>query len=199
MMVTDMAKKTNLSDGHWPLGALGYASEIEDTFPDEAMYIGIITILWNMHDENLSSLFCFLLGAKSESLARAIIDKQPTHKAKRDLLALAHANIKLSKHRAGWLDVIIKETKRLADRRNSLVHGRYVVSFKDNGLYTEQNSPNSTRLKKPQKNGLRELKKVAEELETLIRITEGFMAEFIVRKVERSFRKLALRNESKSK
>lgn len=183
-------KKVDFSDSHWPLGLLGYAGEIEDLFPEEAMHIGIITILWNIHEANLSRLFCSILGAKSESFARAIIAKQPTHKAKRDLLALALQHTKLTKKRTNWLNAVLHETKRLADRRNSLIHGKYVVSFQNNDLYTEQNSPNSTRPKKPQRNSVKELKKVTQDLEALVQFTEGLCWEFSGRKVTRGINRL---------
>ena len=37
-------------DWFWPLGALDYAQEVRDFFPEEAELLGVITVLWNRQE-----------------------------------------------------------------------------------------------------------------------------------------------------
>ncbi|MEO8560248.1 MAG: hypothetical protein ABI439_14350 [Rhodospirillales bacterium] len=171
--MTQKAKQTP-DDFHWPLGKLGRSSEIENLFPEEAMCIGVITILWNNHEQNLIELFKLLLAAPVPNVASAIMERQFTHKYRRDLIEIARKHATLSDRDAQWTDLVIKKTKIVADRRNELMHGRYVVSAKDDRLYAEVSSPNAVKQKR-QRNDIKALREVISGLEELVGLTEGLL------------------------
>lgn len=143
---------------YWPLGVLGHSAEIEDLFPEEAMCIGIITILWNNQEQSLIELFKLLLGAKAPAVAISIMERQLTHKYRRDLIETAKRHADLPDHLEHWANLVLKNTKTLADRRNELMHGQYVVSAKDDRLYAEVRSPNSSKPSKHQRNDVTALR-----------------------------------------
>ncbi|WP_162806627.1 hypothetical protein [Sphingosinicella terrae] len=111
------------ADWYWPLGELEYQNEIRDFFPDEALMIGTITILWNRHELKLRSLYRRLIASNRPAYAEAIWDRQPTHQARRDLLALALHTTKMTKRQAAILSYVIEKTKVLADRRKTPARG----------------------------------------------------------------------------
>lgn len=160
-------------DWYWPLAALEYEHEIADFFPDEAQLLGTIMILWNRQELALRMIFVDLLNARQRDYAEAIWDRQPTHQAKRDLLALALTTVRLSKRKAGILTWVIDNTKTLADRRNELIHAEYVVHHRTNRLHAKVKAPRSNKPPKYQQVGESDLRVVVEELSFLLRATEG--------------------------
>lgn len=173
-------------DWYWPLGALEYQHEIDEAYPDEARLLGAIMILWNRQELTLRDIFVDLLNARQRDYAEAIWDRQPTHQAKRDLLALALSTVKLSKRKAGILNWVIDHTKTLADRRNELIHAEYVVHHRTHRLHAKVKSPRSTKPPKYQQVGESDLRVVIDELSFLLRATEGAYMELSSR-----FRRLA--------
>lgn len=165
--------KERKPDWYWPLAALEYEHEIAEFFPDEAQLLGTIMILWNRQELALRSIFVDLLNARQRTYAEAIWDRQPTHQAKRDLLALALTTVKLSKRKAGILTWVIENTKTLADRRNELIHAEYVVHHRTDRLHAKVKSPRSTKPPKYQQVGVSDLRVVVEELSRLLQGTEA--------------------------
>ena len=164
-------KRQDTPDWYWPLAALEYEHEIEDSFPDEARLLGTIMILWNRQELTLRSIFIDLLNARQRPYAEAIWDRQPTHQAKRDLLALALTTIKLSKRKSNILTWVIDNTKTLADRRNELIHAEYVVHGRTDRLHTKVKSPRSNKPPKYQQAGESDLRIVVEDLSWLLHAT----------------------------
>src|SRR3712207_3157516 len=115
-----MVKKRE-EDWYWPLGAMSYAYEIREDFAEEAAMLGAITILWNRQEARLRTLFVTLLGTKRTAYAEGIWDRQPTHQARRELLAVALQTVKMTKRKRAILQWVIDRTKRVADRRNELI------------------------------------------------------------------------------
>jgi hypothetical protein len=147
---------------------MGYGGEIAQFYADEAAMIGAITILWNHHEDRLRAIFARILASPKEGYAEAIWDRQPTHQAKRNLLAMALDFGGLNDGQRDLLERVIEDTKTLADRRNDLLHGKYVVHGNTNNLFAVVRSPNSTKPAKYQKNTVNDLDKVSEALERLI-------------------------------
>jgi hypothetical protein len=170
-------KREPKPDLYWPLGALEYEHEIEDSFPDEARLLGTIMILWNRQELTLREIFVDLLNTRQRDYAIAIWDRQPTHQSKRDLLSLALTTVKLSKRKAGILTWVIENTKTLADRRNELIHAEYVVHNRTDRLHAKVKSPRSTKPPKYQPVGESDLQVVVKELSFLLRATEGAYTE----------------------
>jgi hypothetical protein len=164
-------------DSYWPLAALEYEHEIDDSFPDEARLLGTIMILWNRQELALRDIFLDLLNARQRDYASAIWDRQPTHQAKRDLLALALATVHMSKRKAGILNWVIDHTKTLADRRNELIHAEYVVHHRTLRLHAKVKAPRSNKPPKYQQVAESDLRVVVEELSFLLRATEGAYTE----------------------
>lgn len=165
------------ADWYWPLAALEYEHEIEEAYPDEARLLGTIMILWNRQELALRKIFLDVLSARQREYAKAIWDRQPTHQAKRDMLALALTTVRLSKRKAGILAWVIDHTKTLADRRNELIHAEYVVHHRTQRLHAKVKSPRSTKPPKYQQVGVSDLRLVVEELSFLLRATEGAYTE----------------------
>jgi hypothetical protein len=165
-------------DWYWPLGALDYALEIEEDFPDEAQLLGIITILWNRQEMALKRLFKCLLSSNRPAFAESIWDRQSTHQARRDLLALALQTVKLTKRQRGILGWIIENTKTLADRRNELIHAEYVVHGRTNKLHAKVKAPRSNKPAKHQKASASDLQKVVNDLCFLVQATEAAWSSF---------------------
>jgi hypothetical protein len=184
-----MARKPKGEEFYWPLGQLGRGDEIQDLFPEEAKLLGILTILWNNQEENLGRIFTHFFP-KRDAFAAAIWNRQPTHHAKRSLLALAldHADL-TERHKAilGW---IIEQTKKIADRRNELVHGIYVVHGKNDQLFAKTRPPNSSKPPKYQKSSAEAIQATIAELEDLIGVTEGFSTEMLVMQHPEAFEEL---------
>ena len=166
-------KHQDKPDWYWPLGSLEYEAEIEDFFPDEARLLGTIMILWNRQELALRSLFLDLLNARQRAYAESIWDRQPTHQARRDLLALALTTVKLSKRKAGILTWVIDNTKTLADRRNELINAEYVVHHRTDRLHAKVKAPRSNKPPKYQQVGASDLQDVVQELSWVLRATES--------------------------
>lgn len=165
--------KAPLKDWYWPLGALDYAHEIHDYFPDEAALLGAITILWNRQEKALRGIFVSLLSSRQRAYAEAIWDRQPTHQARRDLLALALTTVRMTKRKSGILTWVVERTKTLADRRNELIHAEYVVHGRTDQLHARVSSPKSTKPPKHQKVASSDLKVVVNDLVHLLQATEA--------------------------
>lgn len=172
-------------DDYWPLGAIDYALEIREEFPEEAELLGVITILWNRQEKGLQRLFRTLLASKRPEFAEAIWDRQPTHQARRDLLALALHTAKLTKRQAAILHWIIDRTKTVADRRNELIHAEYVVQFGTNKLHAKVKPPRSNKPPKHQPVAVSDLKVVVTDLDHLVQATEAAWFEFAPRSIKR--------------
>jgi hypothetical protein len=157
-------------DFYWAVGGLGYGGEIQDLFQDEAALLGVITILWNHYEGQLRALFVQMLKTPRTSYAEAIWDRQPTHQAKRNLLAMAADHGKLSAKSKQILAVLIEETKAVADRRNDLLHGRYEVHGNTDQLFAVTKSPNSSKPPKRHKSTVKDLEKVIASIERLMQL-----------------------------
>jgi hypothetical protein len=173
------------SEWYWPLGALGYGPEIRDFFPEEAEMIGVITILWNRQEMALRRLFCLLVASKRPSYAEAIWDRQPTHQARRDLLAVAFQTVRMTKRQAATLKFVLEKTKVIADRRNELIHAEYVVHGRTDQLHAKVKSPRSNKPPKHQKVSTNDLQGVIADLGELVMATEFTWGEFYTRKMKR--------------
>jgi hypothetical protein len=169
-------------DWYWPLGELEYQHEIRDFFPEEAEMIGVITILWNRQELKLRHIYRKLIASKRPAYAEAIWDRQPTHQAKRDLLALAIHTAKLTKRQAAILEFIIEKTKVMADRRNELLHAEYVVHGRTDKLHAKVKTPRSNKPPKHQKVSASDLQKVIDQLEWLLQATDTAWFEFETRR-----------------
>lgn len=180
-----------MKDWYWPLGALDYAHEIHDFFPEEAELIGAITILWNRQEKALRQIFVNLLSARQREYAVAIWDRQPTHQARRDLLALALTTVKLSKRKAAILRWVIENTKTVADRRNELIHAEYVVHGRTDQLHAKVSAPRSNKPPKHQKAAVADLKTVQETLVHLLQATEAASLELAPPKMQRLRKQIA--------
>lgn len=132
-------------DWYWPLGALDYAAEIQEEYPKEAELLGVITILWNRQELGLRRLYLEIIASRRPAYAEAIWDRQPTHQARRDLLALALHTVKLTKRQSQILSFVLEKTKVAADRRNELIHAEYVVHGRTQQLHAKVKSPRSNK------------------------------------------------------
>lgn len=168
-------------DWYYPLGAVDYAHEIHDQFPEEAEMLGVITILWNRQELALRRIYLQLIASKRPAYAEAIWDKQPTHQARRDLLALALHTVRLTKRQKDILGLVIEKTKTVADRRNELIHAEYVVAGHTGRLNAKVKAPRSTKPPKHQPVSATELRGVVEDIVSLVQLTEGAWAEFRTR------------------
>jgi hypothetical protein len=179
--VSDMPKP-HKPDWYWPLADLSRASEVRDYFPDEAEALGVITILWNRQELALRRLYLQIIASKRPDYAAAIWDRQPTHQARRDLLALALHTVKLSKRKQAFLEFIISRTKAVADRRNELLHAEYVVHGRTDVLHAKIKAPRSNKAAKYQRAEVSDLARVISDLEYLLDVTDGAWLEFQSRK-----------------
>lgn len=173
-----MLRKPPLKDFYWPLGGLSYGHEVRDLFPQEAELLGVIAIMWNRQEQALRSLFVEILAPKSHAFGEAIWDRQPTHQARRDLLALARETAGLTDRQRGILDWVIDKTKTLAERRNELMHAEFVVHSTD-VLHAKIKSPRSNKPPKHQKASPKDLEKVVDDLNLLLQATEAAWVEFL--------------------
>lgn len=176
--------KPSKPDWYWPLGALSYASEIHDFFPDEAELIGVITILWNRQELALRRIYVLIIASARPAYAEAIWDRQPTHKARRDLLDLALHTVKMTKRQKAILSWVIDKTKVVADRRNELIHAEYVVHGRTDILHARVSPPNAKSPAKHQKVDRADLQKVVEDVENLVQATEAAWREFYTRQMK---------------
>lgn len=176
-------------ENYWPLGAIDYSHEVIDSFPDEAMLLGVVTILWNRQEIALKRLFLWIIRAKSEGYAEAIWDRMQTHKARRDTLEMAIEHGKLTKRQRGILKWVVDQTKTMADRRNELAHAEYVVGHQSERLHARVKSPNSKN-EKHQPLGVSDLKVIVRDLDFLVQATEAACLEFHGRKLNRLMREL---------
>ena len=172
-------------DWYWPLGELEYQHEIRDFFPAEAEMLGVIAILWNRQELKLRRLYCQLIASKRPAYAEAIWDRQPTHQARRDLLALALHTVKMTARQKAILEFVIEKTKIIADRRNELLHAEYVVHGRTDKLHARVKAPRSNKPAKHQKVTSRDLQTVIDDLERLLKITESTWFEFQTRRDKR--------------
>ncbi|MEH6697810.1 MAG: hypothetical protein V7672_03830 [Brevundimonas sp.] len=161
---------------YWPLGRLGHADEIREHFSEEAALIGTLTILWNNHEIDLSRLFTYLVGGK-HSYAYAIWARQPTHKARRDLLELALEHGDLDEPRRVQLAEIIKGTKAIADQRNDLIHAEYVVHSRTDRLHAKVRAPNSAKPPTYHGSSVKDLQRIIDELGRLNGITSQLIVD----------------------
>jgi hypothetical protein len=166
-------KRKRKADWFWPLGALDYANEIRDFFPEEAELVGVITILWNRQELALRELFLDILEPRTKSYGEAIWDRQSTHQNKRDLLSLALETAGLSSRQKTVLEIVIERTKTIADRRNELIHAEYVVHARTDVLHAKVKAPRSNKPPRHQKLSVRDLEKAVAELQYLVQITEA--------------------------
>tara|TARA_R110002124_G_scaffold256165_1_gene421838 strand:+ start:1298 stop:1954 length:657 start_codon:yes stop_codon:yes gene_type:complete len=178
--------KKDREDWYWPLGDLEYQHEIRDFFSGEAEMLGIITILWNRQELKLRAIYKRLISSRRPDYAMAIWDRQPTHQARRDLLALALHTTKLTKRQAGIIAYVVDKTKVLADRRNELIHAEYVVHARTDKLHAKVSSPRSNKPPKHQKVTEKDLQQIVDDLEHLIMATEAAWLAFST-KLEKKF------------
>lgn len=191
-------KAQDKPDWYWPLAALSYSSEIHDYFPEEAEMIGVITILWNRQELALRSIFIKILEPRSPDFGEAIWDRQPTHQARRDLLAVALDTAKMTKRAKAILTYIIDKTKVMADRRNELMHAEYVVHGRTDKLHAKVKSPRSTKDAKYQKVSTSDLQVIVRDLDELLGVTEYNSFEFFGPKARRHWNKLGKELEALS-
>lgn len=111
---------------HYPIGFVFGAREIEQDFPDEAMALGVITILWNRLELRLKSMFEAIMGDQ-RAFATALWDSQNTHRGRFKLLELARDTVPLTAKRRALLQEILDRVEDLSRRRNTLIHGEFVV------------------------------------------------------------------------
>jgi hypothetical protein len=163
----------------WPLGLLGYGEEIKASFSAEAELLGVMTILWNQHESHLKRIFVMLLAPGFNPYAEAIWNLQPTHQAKRNMLALALEHVDLTERQRVLLDHILEKTKTAADRRNDLIHGEYVVHGNTGQLFAIIQSPRSAKPPRHQKNTAKDLARAVRELEELMQITAALSVELL--------------------
>ena len=147
--------------------------------------LGIITILWNRQELKLQHLYCQLIASKRPAYAEAIWDRQPTHQARRDLLAIALHTVKMTARQKSILSFIIEKTKTVADRRNELLHAEYVVHGRTDKLHARVKAPRSNKPVKHQKVTAGDLQAVIDDLEYLLRMTEAAWIEFQTRRGKR--------------
>jgi hypothetical protein len=189
--------KDSKTDWYWPLGGIHYSHEIRDWYPEEAEMLGILTILWNRQENTLRNIFIRILQAKKVEYAEAIWDRQPTHQAKRDLLALALQTARLSKRQAGILRYVIDKTKLMADRRNELLHAEYVVHGRTDRLHARVKAPRSAKPPIHHPAGKSDLAVVITDLEYLLQATEAASLELLPRGMRTRLNKL-FANHTKS-
>ncbi len=171
-------KRDPKADWYWPLGELEHQHEIRDFFSDEAEMLGIITILWNRQELKLRMIYSKIIASKRKAYAEAIWDRQPTHQARRDLLAIALHTANLTKRQAAILKLVIDKTKVIADRRNELLHAEYVVHGRTDKLHARVKAPRSNKPPKHQTATSADLQKVINDLEHLLQMTEAAWFEF---------------------
>ena len=177
-------------DAYWPLGAIDYAAEVRDEFSEEAELLGVITILWNRQELALKRLFETIVASKRPTYAAAVWDIQPTHQARRNLLALALQSARLTKRQAQILGWVVGRTKTVSDRRNELIHAEYVVEFSTNKLHAKVKAPRSNKPAKHQPVAVSDLSQVTRDLDHLLQATEAAWFEFAPRTVKRLQNKL---------
>lgn len=110
----------------YPLGFVSGASEIWESYREEAALLGVFAMIWNRHELSLKRLFLFLVTPHRE-FAEAIWDQANTHKGKMTLFGHAVAHVPMSEENRSALREIISETTRLSVRRNALIHAEYVI------------------------------------------------------------------------
>lgn len=186
-----MATRKPREEFYWLLGRIGYGSEVRDFFPEEAELIGVLTILWNVHEKNLRSLFVRILGGPHEDYVAAIWDRMPTHHARRGTLALALEYGALDDKQAALLTEVIDRTKRLADRRNTLIHAEFVVKSGTEQLFAKSRPPNSSKPAIHQKTTKADLAKLVTEVEELITMDEALSVSLLPPDLVDSVRALA--------
>ncbi len=140
--------------------------------------IGVIAIIWNRQELALRRLFIEILQSAIPAYAEAIWDRQPTHQARRDLLAIARETAELTERQIHILDWIIDHTKTAADRRNELMHAEYVVHGRTDVLHAKVKAPRSNKPAKHQKVSAKDLRRVVDELTMLLQATESAPPEF---------------------
>lgn len=171
-----MARRRFPNDFYWPLGGLGFGDEIAEVYPEEASLLGAITILWNYHEDQLRAVFLRLMASPHETYAGAVWDRQPTHQAKRNLLALAlEHRSDLTPLQRTLLSEVLEGTKRVADRRNELLHGIYMVHGNTQQVFAVSQSPNSTKPPRYHKSSVKDLRVVLADLERMISV-QGYLA-----------------------
>jgi hypothetical protein len=171
--------KKLMEDSFWPLGGLSYSQEIRDFFPEEAEMIGVITIIWNRQELALRSIFLNILEPRDKGFGEAIWDRQPTHHAKRELLAISLESSTMSDQAKAVLTYIIDKTKIMADRRNELIHAEYVVHNRTDKLHAKVKLPRSAKGAKYQKLSVEDLQKIIDDLDELLGISEWNAFEFL--------------------
>lgn len=163
------------------LGGLDYAREIHEGYEEEVALLGSIMVLWNRQELALRQIFLGLLSARQSKYAKAVWDRQPTHKAKRDILWLALDTVRMSKRRRGILTWVLNRTKTLADRRNELIHAEYVIDLKTDVLHAKVNAPNSLKPPKYQQLRASDLAAVERDMVELLQATEAAWSEYDAR------------------
>lgn len=126
----------------YPLGFVSGADEITTHYADEAQMLGVITIMWNRLELHLKDLFLQILGSHRE-FAVGLWDAENTHRGRMKLIRLALDHIELTEARRAYLAEIVSRVTMLAEKRNALTHGEYVV---DDG---ESLKARTARAKKP--------------------------------------------------
>ncbi len=169
---------------------------MRDFFPDEAAALGVLTILWNRQELALRRLFLQILASQRRAFAEAIWERQPTHQARRDLLALALHTVKMTKRQRAFLRHVVDKTKDIADRRNELMHAEYVVHGRTDTLHARVKAPRSTKPPKHQRAGVKDLEIVIANLEELLDATEAAWLEFVPRRMKRLLKGLKAAAES---
>ena len=172
-------KHTVPDDFYWPLGSMGYSPEISDYYPEEAQMVGVITIMWNRIELALQSIFLDLLEPRTKEFGEAIWQRQPTHQARRDMLAAAINTVDLNEYQQDLLSHIIDKTKVMADRRNELMHAEYVVHGRTEKLHAKVKLPRSAKPAKFQKITPKDLQIVIDGMDNLFGLIEGAYFEFL--------------------
>lgn len=171
-------KKRAKEEFYWPLGLVQYGAEIEELYPDEAQLLGAITILWNHHEDALRSIFSNMFESGRKSYCEAIWDRQPTHQAKRNLLAMALEHVELTDRQRLLLEEVLKRTKKFADRRNDLIHGIYEVHGRSSELFARVKS-RGAKAEKRQRSSKKALQQAVQDLEMLMQLESALSIEMI--------------------
>lgn len=157
---------TNKRDRHYPLGFWSGAREIQEDFGPEAEAIGVITILWSRHELALKDIFVALLRPQ-ERFAAQVWDAQNTHRGRAKLLRIALDTMEISDKRRAILTEVLRRTAILAEKRNALAHGEYVLDMDQEALLARNHRPEKQPIIRPSDLGA--LGAIIQELEEVDR------------------------------
>lgn len=179
---------TEKRDRHYPLGFWSGASEIQDNYGAEAEAIGVITILWNCHEQALKAIFARLLSPQDE-FANLLWDSENTNRGRLKLLTLVRDGLSMSEERQSLLGEVITRTGTLAEQRNALAHAEYVVDMDAQVLMARTQRRSKGALVRP--SDLDALNRIIRDLEVLDRCVSALRLDLIPQELKDTVQALA--------